>query len=351
MTSPSNTWDRVEVIQIDLTMVEPLATAHGTTDTRPLVLVLLERDGIEGWGECVALPDASYDGESSDRSFEQLSAFFARSLEQSGLRNSAAYAYDMAREDHRLKGLGRSLAGRDLEPVVPCAVVGLGTTQAVFDRITRQLEVGYRQIKLKVTPETVDQVGEAVAAFPACLFRVDANGSFDWGNSDHQAKLKRLTGFDLASIEQPFAVGSEDDNVELEKLGLRAALDESVADLSAARRLASAGFTSLVVKPYRFKSIEDASAFADAQSGTSLSIGGMIDGPLSRAVNIALAASIPFRSQPAEIAVDGRWFARSYSSTEVAIENGMIAVPQEPGVGAVVDRNAVDDMTKRSNAY
>ena len=57
----------VDIWLIELPFVRPVATAVGTHRQRPLVLVNVvgEADGVpvEGWGECAALADTTYDNE------------------------------------------------------------------------------------------------------------------------------------------------------------------------------------------------------------------------------------------------------------------------------------------------
>ena len=77
--------DSVEVVRVDLPFLTPVATAVGTHRHRPLVLVHLvghRRDGtpVEGWGECAALADTTYDAEDVDGASRTLAGEFLPSL-------------------------------------------------------------------------------------------------------------------------------------------------------------------------------------------------------------------------------------------------------------------------------
>ena len=55
--------DSVELRRIALPLVEPFRTATGTVTVRDLLLVRVVADGVEGWGECAALPEPTYTAE------------------------------------------------------------------------------------------------------------------------------------------------------------------------------------------------------------------------------------------------------------------------------------------------
>ena len=74
------TLDAVELWTVELPFRDPVRTAEGTHRTRPVVLVHLmgrARPGpsaptLDGWGECAALADTTYDPEDAARSHEVL---------------------------------------------------------------------------------------------------------------------------------------------------------------------------------------------------------------------------------------------------------------------------------------
>ena len=55
--------DAVEMQVVDLPLVSPFATAHGTVTVRSAVLVRVLGPECEGWGECAALPEPTYTAE------------------------------------------------------------------------------------------------------------------------------------------------------------------------------------------------------------------------------------------------------------------------------------------------
>ena len=71
----------------------------------------------------------------------------------------------------------------------------------------------------------------------------------------------------------------------------------------------------------------------------------MIDGGLARAANLGLGANEDFRGRPAEVAPDGRWFAQNYTIEAVELIDGFLEVPRQPGIGATVNRDFIDDHT------
>src|ERR1700685_3967001 len=81
--------DGAELLQVDLPFLSPVETAVGTHRHRPVVLVHLSAhrsDGtpVEGWGECAALADTTYEAEDADGAF----AWLEESLMPTLLRTS-----------------------------------------------------------------------------------------------------------------------------------------------------------------------------------------------------------------------------------------------------------------------
>ena len=53
--------ERAEVIEVEMTMIEPFVTSFGPTTTRHVVLVrLTDADGAVGWGEAAPLDHPYY---------------------------------------------------------------------------------------------------------------------------------------------------------------------------------------------------------------------------------------------------------------------------------------------------
>lgn len=67
----------------------------------------------------------------------------------------------------------------------------------------------------------------------------------------------------------------------------------------------------------------------------------MIETGISRAHNIALA-SLPNFSIPGDISASSRYWEEDLIEPEVVIENGMVKVPNKPGIGFGVSRKKLN---------
>lgn len=354
-------------------MVEPLATANGTTTHRTTVLVRVITDIGEGWGECVALPEPTYTPEWSSGEYAVLSEFLAPALLAAGditasdvvrklsrfkQHQTSKAALELAVLDAGLRAEGRSFAsylGVDV-PAIECSVVVGLVDEGALERVVEQrLARGYKQIKLKVKPGfDLRRIDLVARAFPDLKMRVDANGSYDWSNPEHRALLLEMDARDLAFIEQPIESGNARAHIELTRtLTTPIALDESIDSFDhAIDALDLFGCGVFVLKPGVIGGYLTARALHDVcferKVGTML--GGMVETGVARAANLALAGLPGLSRYPAEISPDGRWFHESVLQDSVAMEGGMIKVPSGPGIGVELDIATVNRLTRRMHS-
>jgi o-succinylbenzoate synthase len=352
--------DAVEVVRVDLPFLAPIDTSIGTHRTRPLVLVHLighRPDGtrVDGWGECAALADTTYDPEGADGAAGVLEDELIPSLIGAIGRTGAiptidalagtvdpgghplAYAaLEMAVGDAHLRAVGESLAdligvaGRGIEPG---AVLGLPRTA---DQLAADIDgarlAGFARVKIKVAPNSVALIDRVVRPLvgSGILVQLDANGSF---GDDAAERLAVVDDLGLACIEQPLAR----------------------ADIEGHRRLAKAlatvetGACSVVcVKPARLGGIGAALeviAWCGAR-GVPWWIGGMFESGYARGVNRALAA-LPGRSLPGDLAPPSSYLAGdlvrpNHDRTPGDSARLVLPVPRGPGLGPTPDSAQVD---------
>ncbi len=200
--------DSVELWTVELPFQGPVRTARGVHRTRPVVLVhligaVLDATGattatVDGWGECAALADATFDPEDVERSLAVLrhvlvptllagtdrpgAAGFAGRLlpppsELEGLRLASPHAplafaaLEMAIADAHLRAEQRSVAdllGVEGHRVEIGAVVGQAdSTDQLLEAVGVLVAGGYRRIKLKIGPHRdVEPVSAAQIGLP-----------------------------------------------------------------------------------------------------------------------------------------------------------------------------------------
>ncbi len=310
----------IQLWQLELPFRRPVLTAKGPVGSRPLVLVQVvgEVGGelVEGWGECAALADTTFDEEDAPRSFGLLRIALIpalldlaptagdrlpRPVDLDVIRQAApdgilAYAaVEMAVADAHLRATQLSLAGVlgvPDEPVDLGAVVGRpATVDEMVAEVGALVGLGYRRVKVKIGPGwDIAPLAALREAFPSLGLQADANGSYGVGDLDHLAGLDRIG---LLCLEQPF---DRHDLATHERLGsvLRTpiCLDESIDGPRAVEMALATGAASAVcVKPSRLGGIGPALGVIErcTADGVALWMGGMFESSYARGVNLALA--------------------------------------------------------------
>ena len=333
-----------ELVRVDLPMLAPVGTALGTHRSRPLLLVHLRcrtpasGRAVDGWGECAALGDTTYDAEDVDDAWDTLGGILlpglggaARSL--GGLLHSlgavqrlaelapdrplAFAALEAAVADAHLKAAGTSFAGLlgvSGAEVAPGAVVGTTSSSGeLVTAVAARAAEGYVRVKVKIGPGAdVDRIA-AVAEWATAAaaaddtvnvphLQVDANGAYGPGEIDRVAALEP---YGLLCIEQPFA---RDDLASHRALARRittpVCLDESLDGPASVVGAVGSGACSVVcVKPARLGGIGNALDVVAwcADAGVPWWVGGMFESGIGLRVTTALAA-LPGPSLPGDLA-------------------------------------------------
>jgi O-succinylbenzoate synthase len=354
--------EAVELWRVQLPFTRPVATAKGVHRVRPLVMVKVigrtdpgQVDGgatalqrVEGWGECAALADATYDQEDVDGSFRALEetlvpALLARASEAGSslpppstldsVRASAPQAplafaaLEMAVADAHLRAEHRSLAevlgvaGRSVDLG---AVVGqTDTVEELVETASVLAAQGYGRLKIKVGPGwDVVPVEAVTRTVPQLRLQVDANGSYEEADRDHLAELDR---FGLLCIEQPFDPSDLEAHARLAgRIATPVCLDESLDSPAIVQRALAMGACSVVcVKPARLGGLGAALRVVEscAAAGVPLWMGGMFESGYARGVNTTLAA-LPGFSWPGDLSP-----SRSY------LDDDLVAAPRPAPTG------------------
>ena len=81
--------DAVELRLLRLDLVEPFETSFGRVSSRLIVLVRMEAEGLEGWGEIVAGEQPLYSYETVGTALHVVREFFAPAILRAPLRGLA----------------------------------------------------------------------------------------------------------------------------------------------------------------------------------------------------------------------------------------------------------------------
>ena len=343
----------VELLLVELTLVQPFRTSFGEVRDKQCVLVRVETDDAEGWGECVADIRPDFSAEFNDGVWLVLRDFLAPLLfragdvdlagaEQAlgGVRGNpmAKAALLDALVDAELRATGASMAswlGAERDRVECGVSIGIASsTDALLEQVSGYLEQGYRRIKLKIEPGAdVDRVRAVRAAHPSILLSVDANAAYTSADAE---VFRSMDDADLLMIEQPLHHEDLLRHAELQAL-LRTdlCLDESIrsaADVTAALDLLACRIVN--IKQGRVGGVLEAKRIHDLclQRGVPVWCGGMLETGIGRALNLALAA-LPGFILPGDTSASSRYFHDDLTAPFELAPDGTMAVPTGPGIG------------------
>jgi o-succinylbenzoate synthase len=343
----------IELLLVELPLVRPFRTSFSEMTDKRCVLVRVETDDAEGWGECVADTQPDFSGEFNEGAWLVLRDFLAPFLFRAGDVDAAGAEQvftevrgnPMAKAalldafvDAELRASGMSLgswlgAARDR---VECGVsIGIASsTEALLDQVDGYLGQGYRRIKLKIEPGVdVERVGAVRGAHPDILLSVDANAAYAPADVD---VFRSMEDAELLMIEQPLHHEDLLRHAELQAL-LRTdlCLDESIrsaADAGAALDLASCRIVN--IKQGRVGGVLEARRIHDLclARGVPVWCGGMLETGVGRALNLALAA-MPGFTLPGDTSASARYFHDDLTEPFELAPDGTMAVPTGPGIG------------------
>jgi O-succinylbenzoate synthase len=343
----------IELFLVELPLVRPFRTSFGETANKRCVLVRIETDDAQGWGECVADERPDFSGEFNEgawiaiRDFLGPLLFGAGDVDVAGAERalSALRGNPMAKAavidaflDAELRARGESLAawlGADRERVACGVSVGItASTETLLEQVAGYLGEGYRRIKLKIEPGTdLERVRAVRAAHPDILLSVDANAAY----ALEDAEIFRSMDADaLLMIEQPL---HHEDLVQHAKLQAQLAtdlcLDESIrsaADTAAALELGSCRVVN--IKQGRVGGVLEAKRIHDLCLARRVPVwcGGMLETGVGRALNLALAALQGF-TLPGDTSASSRYFHEDLTEPFELAPDGTMAVPDRAGIG------------------
>jgi O-succinylbenzoate synthase len=357
----------VEIRLIRLPLIEPFETSFGRIDSRLIFLVVVEAEGLRGWGEVVAAEEPLYSYETVGTALHVIRDFLGPAL----LREPVKGLDDLARRlspfrGHNMAKAGLELAFMDLLAQVNkqslssllggelkrvAVGVSLGIQPDVprlLERVTRYLNLGYQRIKLKIKPGWDLDVVDAVRnAHPDTWLSVDANSAYTIENQEH---LKQLDRFELLMIEQPLPNDDLMDHARLQECMKTAlCLDESIVGVRQAKLALELDSCRIInIKVGRVGGYSQALGIHDLclSGGIPVWCGGMLESGIGRAHNIALASLKGF-TLPGDISASSRYFERDIISPEVTVAaDGTTAVPDGIGLGFEVDLDLIKRLTE-----
>jgi o-succinylbenzoate synthase len=346
--------DAIELFVVELPLVRPFRVSFGTSTGKRCVLARVRRDGVDGWGECVADDGfPGFSGEWDEGAWTLLrdvlgpALLAAEEVSSETVEDRLRFVRGnpMAKAtlidavlDAELRAADRSLAswlGGDKRAVACGVSLGItDTTDELRAQVDEHLAQGYVRIKLKIMPGTdVERVRAIREDHPDIALSVDANAAY---RPQDLEVFRALDELELLMIEQPLHHEDLVRHAALQaELRTPICLDESIrsaADAAAAIELGACRIVN--IKQGRVGGVLEARRVHDVASAAGVPVwcGGMLETGVGRATNLALAA-LPGFTLPGDTSASARYFPEDLTEPFVLRSDGTMLVPEGPGIG------------------
>lgn len=362
---------RITLYHLRMPLQSPFETSFGRTVNRECILIEVHAGGQTGLGECVADQDPGYSYETAGTAWHILQDFLVPQVLGQDIQDAqdfqrrvapirghamAKAGLEMALWDLQGKQEGRSLQellGGERDRVEVGISLGIQPSpEALVQAVKRNVERGYRRVKIKIKPgRDVIETLAVRKAFPDLRLQVDANSAY---SLETVVVLQPLDDLDLLLIEQPLA---EDDLWDHSRLQARfktpICLDESILSARHARQALEMGACRVInIKAGRVGGLSQALAIHDLcrAQGVPVWCGGMLETGVGRASNLALA-SLPGFTLPGDISATDRYYAEDITNERFLLNpDSTIDVPDGPGLGVTINWEVVEKVTVKKLA-
>ena len=350
----------------------PFSTSFGTLREKEFFIIeAIDEEHNHGYGESVAFISPWYTEETVQTTEHIIEDFLINLLREHKIEhpeevtllfsrvkgnNMAKAALEGAIWDLYAKqkkiSLSQALGGEKTEIDVGISIGIQPTIQELIQKIHTHLEQGFKRIKLKIKPGLdVELLNEVRKHFPDTPIMADANSAYTINDMD---LLKKLDEFDLMMIEQPLAHDDIIDHAKLQKeINTPICLDESIHSFEDARKAIELGSCRVLnIKIGRVGGLTEAKRIHDycKEKGVAVWCGGMLEAGVGRAHNIALTSLAQF-VLPGDTGGSSHYWHQDIITPEVTPRNGVIQVPDKPGIGYDLDWEAMERFTTTVKSF
>jgi L-alanine-DL-glutamate epimerase-like enolase superfamily enzyme len=322
---------------IDLELRHTFRLARGDSDSRRVVIVEIEHEGIVGRGEAAPIARYAQDAASAARAAEKMATDLGdpRAFESAAAQVAVAgepaaeAAVDMALRDLAGKRLGvplYELMGIDPSSMpVTSFTIGMDTPEIVEQKV-REAE-GFSVLKVKMGSDDDRRVLETVRGLTDRRLRVDANEG--WTLDDALSRLEWLQGMGVELVEQPLPADQLAEMRELKKQSpLPLFADESVARAEDIPRLAAA-FDGINIKLMKCGGLGEALRMIHVARAHDMKImlGCMVESSLAITAAAHIAPLVDFAD------LDGNLLITNDPFVGAEVRDARLVLPSSPGLG------------------
>ena len=352
---------KIKLYKIENELITPFSNAITEVKRRRTIIVeVQDENGSAGYGEVVTFQTPWYTEETTDGAWLFLKQFVLPRVKGHNYLHPSQFHEQMK----YIKGNHMALAGVEMalwdlaskREDCPLYIylggqnkkvkVGIAIGKFPFEerckKIQYALAKGYTRIKLKIDRlHALDELQNLRNQFPDAPFMVDFNGSC---TKEDIPMLKALDMLNLQMIEQPFLASEWLLYHTLQnEIATPLCLDESIVDLSHIQLAKQFQFAKMgVVKLGRVGGYTNAlkmHAYALYQN-FPLWVGGMLESGIGRAHNLSLATLSGF-CIAGDISDSKNYYFKDIIKEDMIVENGCMTVPDRPGIGFTVDKEAL----------
>ena len=356
--------EEAELRVVRLPLLKPFTISTGTMYDKTFPLLILRGEGLEAYAESVVDPVPDYLDETIAASLDLLRSIFLPQIVGQTFDHPSALdpiltpwrghymtkaAVEMAVYDLFAKSLDlplKTYLGGTGDQVAVGVSLGIMPLDETLAKTADHLAQGYKRIKLKIMPgHDVDIVEAVRQRFPDCPLSVDANSAYSLTD---RPILHALDRFNLDYIEQPLAHDDIHDHATLQKeLNTPLCLDESIRSAAHARKALTTDATRVInIKVGRVGGYGEAMRIHDMAETYAVPVwcGGMLESGIGRAHNIHLSTLRNFK-KPGDTSSASRYFPRDIIHEKLETHQGMMPVPQGPGIGVSLDWAFLESVT------
>lgn len=211
--------------------------------------------------------------------------------------------------------------------------IGISDKKTTFASLNQALHRKYGRIKLKIQGnDDLKRVVRVRQKFPDTPLCVDANGSLI-----HTMSLaQEIDDLKLTMLEDPFSIAAHDQAAQLqEQMQTPLCYDEPISTVSnALQAIKNKECQIISMKSSVLGGLTPSLAMISAHKKYHFPLwcGGMVEGGVGRATNLALASLDEF-AFPGDISETARFYSADYTTPEFYLRSGTLTVPQQEGIG------------------
>src|SRR5699024_9762253 len=363
---------QITLRKLNMELKHPFTTSFGTMKSKHFYIVeISDHEGNKGYGESVSFIIHLYSEETVETNLHVMRDFLIPILKENTINHPddvsklfepikrhqmAKAALETAVWDlyakRQKQQLAKALGGEKKQIDVGVSIGIKSSIEDLLNEIQENVDAGYKRIKIKIKPGwDVDVLKQVRKTFPDTPIMADANSAYTLEDMNH---LKQLDDLDLMMIEQPLAYDDIVDHATLQaNMTTPICLDESIHSLEDTRKAIQLDSCKIInIKIGSVGVLTESKKIHDYCLAHHIDVwcGGMLEAGVGRAHNIALTTLSGF-TMPGDTAGSERYWHKDIIEPAVVVEDGVITVPDQAGIGYEIDEQALEEFTVEKETF